>query len=192
MPKHGIDQVCTRRTPVSVLGTEGGPSWAQALVSPRMSLNKVPSPYAITKNIIIRSMYDASARHPMIHVSPYMHGELSHGLNLSKSYKKKGVFTFPFANPFCGLFCNFFLLHNLSKHYSVWFMTPLLCNSSPISQNGGVAVLCPVAVLGTFPYCLHSPVFSQYPPLYKLSIYAFPHIGLFLHVGLTLFSFNTP
>ena len=31
-------------------------------------------------------------------------------------------------------------------------MTPLLCNSSPISQNGGVAVLCPVAVLGTFPY----------------------------------------
>ena len=31
-------------------------------------------------------------------------------------------------------------------------MTPLLCNSSPISQNGRVAVLCPVAVLGTFPY----------------------------------------
>ena len=47
MPKHGIDQVCTRRTPVSVLGTVGGPSWAQALVSPRMALNKFPSPYAI-------------------------------------------------------------------------------------------------------------------------------------------------
>ena len=31
-------------------------------------------------------------------------------------------------------------------------MTPVLCNSSPISQKGGVAVLCPVAVLGTFPY----------------------------------------
>ena len=71
MPKHGIDQVCTRRTPVSVLGTVGGPSWAQTLVSPRMSLNKCPSPYAITKNIIIRSKYDASARHPMVHVSPY-------------------------------------------------------------------------------------------------------------------------
>ena len=31
-------------------------------------------------------------------------------------------------------------------------MTPGLCNSFPISQKGGVAVLCPVAVLGTFPY----------------------------------------
>ena len=71
MPKHGIDQVCTRRTPVSVLGTVRGPSWAQALVSPRMSLNTFPSPYAILKNILIRSMYDASARHPMVHVSPY-------------------------------------------------------------------------------------------------------------------------
>ena len=71
MPKHGIDQVCTRRTPVSVLGTVRGPSWAQALVSPRMSLNTFPSPYAILKNIIIRSKYDASARHPMVHVSPY-------------------------------------------------------------------------------------------------------------------------
>ena len=72
-----IDQVCTRRTPVSVLGTVGGPSWAQALVSPRMSLNKFPSPYAITKNIIIRSMYDASVRHPMIHVSPYMESSVT-------------------------------------------------------------------------------------------------------------------
>ena len=42
----------------------GGPSWAQALVSPRMSLNKFPRPYAIPKNIIIRSKHDASARHP--------------------------------------------------------------------------------------------------------------------------------
>ena len=31
-------------------------------------------------------------------------------------------------------------------------MTSVLYNSSPISQKGGVAVLCPVAVLGTFPY----------------------------------------
>ena len=54
---------------MSVLGTAGGPSWAQALVSPRMSLNKCPSPYAILKNIIIRSKYDASARHPMVHAS---------------------------------------------------------------------------------------------------------------------------
>ena len=55
MPKHGIDLVCIRRTPMSVLGTAGGPSWAQALVLPRMSLNKFPSPYAILNNIIIRS-----------------------------------------------------------------------------------------------------------------------------------------
>ena len=72
MPKHGIDQVCIRRTPMSVLGTAGGPSWAQALVSPRMSLNKFPSQYAILKNTIIHSTYDASARHPMVHASPYM------------------------------------------------------------------------------------------------------------------------
>ena len=71
MPKHGINLVCIRRTPMSVLGTAVGPSWAQALVLPRMSLNKFPSPYAILKNIIIRSKYDASARHPMIHASPY-------------------------------------------------------------------------------------------------------------------------
>ena len=57
---------------MSVLGTTGGPSWAQALVSPRMSLNTFPSPYAVLKNIIIRSKYDASARHPMVHTSPYM------------------------------------------------------------------------------------------------------------------------
>ena len=42
--------------------TDTGPSWAQSLVSPQMSLNKFPSPYAILKNIIIRSKYDASAR----------------------------------------------------------------------------------------------------------------------------------
>ena len=60
MLKHGIDQLCTRRTP-----------WAQALVSPRMSLNKFPRPYAIPKNIIIRSKHDASARHPKIHAIPY-------------------------------------------------------------------------------------------------------------------------
>ena len=71
MPKHGIDLVCIRRTPMSFLGTAGGPSWAQALVSPRMSLNKFQSPYDILKNIIIRSKYDASARHPIVHASPY-------------------------------------------------------------------------------------------------------------------------
>ena len=71
MLKHGIDQLCTRRTPLSVLGTSGGPSWAQALVSPRMSLNKVPRPYAIPKNNIIRSKHDASARHPKTHAIPY-------------------------------------------------------------------------------------------------------------------------
>ena len=70
MPKHGINLVCIRWTPMSVLGTAGGPSWAQALVSPRMSLNKCLSPYAILENIIIRSMYDTSARHPMVHASP--------------------------------------------------------------------------------------------------------------------------
>ena len=62
MPKHEIDQLCIRRTPLSVLGT----SWAQTLVSPRMSLNKFPSSY----DIIIRSKYDASARHPQIHAIP--------------------------------------------------------------------------------------------------------------------------
>ena len=72
MPKHGIDQVCIRRTPMSVLGTAGGPSWAQALFSHRMSLNKFPSQYAILKNMVIRSKYDDSARHPMVHASPYM------------------------------------------------------------------------------------------------------------------------
>ena len=71
MPKHGIDLVCIRRTPVSVLGTAGGPSWAQALVSPRMSLNNFPRPYGILKNKIIRSRYAASARHPIVHASPY-------------------------------------------------------------------------------------------------------------------------
>ena len=72
MPKHGIDLMCIRRTPMSVLGTAGGPSWAQSLVSPRMSLNTFPSQYDILKNKIIRRKYDASARHPMVHASPYM------------------------------------------------------------------------------------------------------------------------
>ena len=53
------------------IGGGGGPSWAQTLVSPRMSLNKFPRPYAIPKNIIIRSKHDASARHPKIHPIPY-------------------------------------------------------------------------------------------------------------------------
>ena len=62
IPNHGIDHVC-------VFGNVRGLSWAQALISPRMSLNKFPSPYAIIKNIIIRSKYDASAT---VHASPYM------------------------------------------------------------------------------------------------------------------------
>ena len=70
MPKHGIDLVCMRRTPMSVLGTSGGRSWAQALVSPWMSLNKFLSPYAILKNLIIRSKYETSARHPKTHAIP--------------------------------------------------------------------------------------------------------------------------
>ena len=42
-----------------------------------------------------------------------------HGI-VQKLYNRHGVFTFTFANPFCGLLCcNFFLLHNLSKPYSV-------------------------------------------------------------------------
>ena len=71
MLKHGIDQLCIRRTPLSVLGTSGGPSWAQALVSPRMSLNKFPRPYAIPHKIIIRSKHEASVIHPKIHAIPY-------------------------------------------------------------------------------------------------------------------------
>ena len=72
MLKHGIDQMCIRRTPLSVSGTSGGPSWTQARVSPRMSLNKFPRLYAIPKNIIIRSKHDASARHPKIHAIPHI------------------------------------------------------------------------------------------------------------------------
>ena len=71
MLKHGIDQVCIRRALLSVLGTSGSPSWAQALVSPQMSLNTFPRPYAIPKNIIIHSKHDASARHHTIHGIPY-------------------------------------------------------------------------------------------------------------------------
>ena len=66
MPEHGIYQLCIRRTPLSVLGTSGGPYWAQALVSPRMSLNTFLSQDAILKNMIIRSKYDTSARHNYI------------------------------------------------------------------------------------------------------------------------------
>ena len=36
--------------------------------------------------------------------------------------------------------------------YRGFSITPMLCNSSPISENGGVAVLCTVAVLGTSHY----------------------------------------
>ena len=55
---HGIDQLCIRRTPLSVLGTSGGPSWEQALVSPRMPLNKFPRPYAIPKSWVLVLFFD--------------------------------------------------------------------------------------------------------------------------------------
>ena len=71
MSKHGIDQECIRWTPLSVLGTSGGSSWPRALVSHRMSLNKLPRPYAILTNIITRSKYYASTRHLMAHAIPY-------------------------------------------------------------------------------------------------------------------------
>ena len=64
MPNHGIDLVSIRRTPMSVLGTSTG--FASAVIK------QISDPYAILKNIIIRSKYDASARHPMVHASPYM------------------------------------------------------------------------------------------------------------------------
>ena len=98
--------------------------------------------------------------------------EHSHSLNVSTSYNEHCVFTFPFANPFCCLFCNVFILHNISKHYSVWLMTPIVCNISPISQKGGVAVLCPVAVLGTFPYSYIRTTHLAFQPLTATSIKA--------------------
>ena len=66
--------------------TDTGPSWAQSLVSPQMSLNKFPSPYAILKNIIIRSKYDASARHPKIHAGNEM--ECQHSVGEYRRAKK--------------------------------------------------------------------------------------------------------
>ena len=73
MIKHGIDQLCIRRTPLPFWERRGGggPSWVQALVSPQIPLNKFPSPYAILKNITIRSTHDASARHPMVRAISY-------------------------------------------------------------------------------------------------------------------------
>ena len=100
MHKHGIYQVCIRRTPLSVLGKSG-------LGHKQLFRLGCPSPYAILKNIIIRSKYCPSARHIMFQ-RYLLYREHSHRLNLSKSYIKNGVFMFPFANPFCGLFCNFF------------------------------------------------------------------------------------
>ena len=121
-------------TPVR-FGNVGGSSWAQALVSPRMLVNKFPRPYAIPKNIIIRSKHDAFT----VWTCPKVITEM--------------VFLpFRLQIIYAAYFAIFFLLHNVSKHYSVWLMTPVLCNSSPHSQKGGVAVLCPVAVLGTSPY----------------------------------------
>ena len=151
MPKHGIDRVFIRRTPMSVLGTVGGPSWAQALVSPRMKLHTFPSAYAILKNTIMRRKYDAFAWHPMVHVSPYMESTVT-AWTCPIVIRKIVFLPFRLQILSAAYFAIFVLLHILSKHYSVWFMTPCLCNSSPISQKGGMAVLCPVAILGTFTY----------------------------------------
>ena len=49
-----------------------------------------PSPYAILKNIIIHSKYDASARHPMIHVIPYIESTVS--VLTCPNYLKKWCF----------------------------------------------------------------------------------------------------
>ena len=68
MLKHWTDQLCIRRTPLSVFGTSGG-RLGHKTTSPRMSLNKCPKSYAIHNNIIIRSKHDASAR--QIHAIPY-------------------------------------------------------------------------------------------------------------------------
>ncbi len=76
--------------------------------------------YAILKNIIIRSKYDASARHPMVHAIPHKESIVT-AWTCPKVIAKIVFFTFPFANPSCGLFYHFFLLHNLSKRYSMWF-----------------------------------------------------------------------
>ena len=76
-------------------------------------------------------------------------------LELVQKLQEKWCLYNSVCKSFLRLIFPFFLLHNLSKHYSVRFMTPFLCNSSPISQKGGVAVLCPVVVLGTFPYFRH-------------------------------------
>ena len=107
MHKHGIDLVCIRRTPVSVLGTAEGPSWAQTLVSPRMSLNKFPSPYDILKNTIIRSKYDASARHPMVHASPYMESTVT-ASTCPKVIRKNVFLPFRLQIISAAYFANFF------------------------------------------------------------------------------------
>ena len=63
MPKHGIDLVCIRRTPMSVLGTAGS-----------------------------RSVLRTSSGFASDVITQILHGEHSHGLNLTKSYIRKMMF----------------------------------------------------------------------------------------------------
>ena len=62
MLKHGIDQLCIS----PFWERRGHKNWFHL-----GCLNKFPRPYAIPKNIIIRSKDDASARHPKIHAIPH-------------------------------------------------------------------------------------------------------------------------
>ena len=67
MLKRGIDELCIRRTPLSVLGTSGvslgHKHWSRLGSLPRLS--------AIPKNIIIRRKHDTSDRPPKFHAIPY-------------------------------------------------------------------------------------------------------------------------
>ena len=81
-------------------------------------------------------------------------------LELVQKLQEKLCFYISVCKSFLRLILQFFSFAQFIKTlHSVRFMTRFVCNSSPISQKGGVAVLCPVAVLGTFPY-----VFGQIRP----------------------------
>ena len=73
----------------------GGTFWAHALVSPRMSLNTFPNPYAILKNII-RSKYDASARHHVVQAISYTESTVTLGVGMptrSRNTKREVLVT---------------------------------------------------------------------------------------------------
>ena len=106
MLKHGIDQL-------SALGTSEGPSWAQALVSPRMSLKKFPSQYGVVKNIVTHSKHDASYRLDTRGARYHLCREHSHSPKLSKSYNKNKMVVLPFRlrNIFEAYFAIFSFAH---------------------------------------------------------------------------------